>query len=46
MKKMRARVAADRADTPGGRRKLEVEYYESAGWAEIRVDIQPRRIRK
>jgi hypothetical protein len=36
----------DRAEISGGRRKLKVEYYESAGWAEIRVDIQPRRIRK
>lgn len=36
----------DRVDISGGRRKLKVEYYESAGWAEIRVDIQPRRIRK
>ena len=36
----------DRVDITGGRRKLKVEYYESAGWAEIRVDIQPRRIRK
>jgi PA14 domain len=36
----------DRVDIQGGRRILKVEYYESAGWAEIRVDIQPRRTRK
>lgn len=36
----------DRVDITGGRRSLKVEYYESAGWAEIRVDIQPRRTSK
>ena len=29
----------------GGRRRLKVEYYEATGWAEIRLDIQPRRTR-
>jgi nitrous oxidase accessory protein NosD len=36
----------DKVDISGGRRRLKVEYYESTGWSEIRVDIQPRRIRK
>jgi nitrous oxidase accessory protein NosD len=30
----------------GGRRRLKLEYYETTGWAEIKVDIQPRRMRK
>jgi nitrous oxidase accessory protein NosD len=30
----------------GGRRRLKVEYYELTGWAEIKVDIQPRQTRK
>ena len=29
----------------GGRRRLRVEYYEATGWAEIRLDVQPRRTR-
>jgi nitrous oxidase accessory protein NosD len=29
----------------GGTRRLKVEYYELSGWAEIRLDIQPRRMR-
>jgi nitrous oxidase accessory protein NosD len=29
----------------GGRRRLKVEYYEATGWAEIRLDIQRRRMR-
>jgi hypothetical protein len=29
----------------GGRRRLRVEYYEATGWAEIRLDLQPRRTR-
>lgn len=36
----------DRVDLAGGRRRLKVEYYELAGWAEIRLDIQPRRMKK
>ena len=36
----------DRVDLPGGTRKLRVEYYEVGGWAEIRLDVQPRRTRK
>ena len=36
----------DRANLGGGTRKLRVEYYEVGGWAEIRLDIQPRRTRK
>lgn len=34
----------DRIDIAGGRRRLKVEYYELAGWAEMRFDIQPRRM--
>jgi hypothetical protein len=30
----------------GGHRRLKVEYYELTGWAEIKLDIQPRRTRK
>jgi hypothetical protein len=37
---------SDEVSISGGRRKLKVEYYEIAGWAEIRVDIQPRRMQK
>jgi hypothetical protein len=37
---------ADRVNIAGGRRRLKVEYYEKAGWAEMRLDIQPRRIRQ
>jgi nitrous oxidase accessory protein NosD len=36
----------DRVDLGGGRRRLKVEYYEVGGWAEMRFDIQPRRVRK
>jgi nitrous oxidase accessory protein NosD len=36
----------DRADITGGRKRLKLEYYELSGWAEIRVQIQPRRSRK
>jgi len=36
----------DRVDITGGRRRLKLEYYELAGWAEIRLQIQPRRTRK
>jgi nitrous oxidase accessory protein NosD len=36
----------DRADIRGGRRRLKVEYYETAGWAEMRLDILPRRVTK
>jgi nitrous oxidase accessory protein NosD len=36
----------DRANLRGGTRKLKVEYYEAAGWAELRFDIQPRRTRQ
>ena len=36
----------DRVDLSGGRHRLKVEYYDAGGWAEMRVDIQPRRIRK
>jgi nitrous oxidase accessory protein NosD len=35
----------DRAALTGGRHTLRVEYYEVAGWSEMRLDIQPRRIR-
>jgi hypothetical protein len=27
----------------GGKRRLRVEYYEMGGFAELRLDIQPRR---
>jgi hypothetical protein len=30
----------DEAAIAGGRRALRVEYYEAAGFAELRVDIQ------
>ncbi|MBA3886981.1 MAG: hypothetical protein H0X67_14810 [Acidobacteria bacterium] len=33
----------DRVPLRGGRRVLRVEYFEAGGWAEIRLDIQPRR---
>lgn len=36
----------DRVDIAGGRRRLKVEYYEAGGWAEMRFDIQPRRMTK
>jgi nitrous oxidase accessory protein NosD len=36
----------DEVTIGGGRRKLKVEYYELAGWAEMRLDIQPRRMKK
>ena len=36
----------DRVEITGGRRRLKLEYYELAGWAEIRFQIQPRRTRK
>ena len=36
----------DRVDLRGGARKLRVDYYEAGGWAELRLDIQPRRTRK
>jgi hypothetical protein len=36
----------DRAQISGGKKRLKLEYYETAGWAEIRVQIQPRRSRK
>jgi nitrous oxidase accessory protein NosD len=39
-----SRVA--RADITGGRKRLKLDYYERAGWAEIHVQIQPRRSRK
>jgi hypothetical protein len=35
----------DEAVIAGGTRRLKVEYYEVSGWAEIRLDIQPRRTR-
>ena len=35
----------DEARIAGGRHRLKVEYYEVGGWAEIRLDIQPRRIK-
>jgi alpha-L-fucosidase len=35
----------DRVPLNGGRHRLRVEYYELTGWAEIRLDIQPRRTR-
>jgi hypothetical protein len=36
----------DRVDLRGGRRRLTVHYYEAGGWAEIRVEILPRRMTK
>ena len=33
----------DTAAIAGGTRRLTVEYYEAGGWAELRLDIQPRR---
>jgi nitrous oxidase accessory protein NosD len=36
----------DRVDLRGGTRKLRVDYYEAGGWAEMRLDILPRRTRK
>jgi nitrous oxidase accessory protein NosD len=33
----------DEARIDGGRRRLRVEYYEVEGFAELRVDVQPRR---
>jgi len=36
----------DRVDLLGGRHKLRVDYYEAAGWAELRFDIQRRRTSK
>ena len=33
----------DRVDLRGGRHTLRVDYYEADGWAELRLDIQPRR---
>jgi nitrous oxidase accessory protein NosD len=36
----------DRVDITGGRKRLKLEYYEVAGWAEIRFQLQPRRSRK
>ena len=35
----------DEVAISGGTRRLKVEYYEVSGWAEIRLDIQPRRTR-
>ncbi|MDQ3523945.1 MAG: right-handed parallel beta-helix repeat-containing protein [Chloroflexota bacterium] len=35
----------DRVTITGGRRTLKLEYYEVSGWAEISLDIQPRRMR-
>jgi nitrous oxidase accessory protein NosD len=35
-----------RADITGGRKRIRLEYYELAGWAEIRLQIQPRRSKK
>ena len=35
----------DRVPITGGRRTLKLEYYEVDGWAEISLDIQPRRMR-
>ena len=35
----------DEVTISGGTRRLKVEYYELSGWAEIRLDIQPRRTR-
>ena len=35
----------DEVAVSGGTRHLKVEYYELSGWAEIRLDIQPRRTR-
>ena len=35
----------DEVAVSGGTRRLKVEYYEVSGWAEIRLDIQPRRMR-
>ena len=35
----------DEVTISGGTRRLKVEYYERSGWAEIRLDIQPRRTR-
>ena len=36
----------DEVTISGGRHSLKVEYYEAAGWAEMRLDIQPRRMKK
>jgi nitrous oxidase accessory protein NosD len=36
----------DRVDVRGGRRRLKVHYYDAGGWAEIRVEILPRRMTK
>jgi nitrous oxidase accessory protein NosD len=36
----------DRVDIRGGRRRLKVHYYDAGGWAEIRVEILPRRMTK
>ena len=36
----------DRVDLRGGRHKLRVDYYEAGGWAELRLDVQPRRTLK
>jgi hypothetical protein len=33
----------DTASIRGGKRRLRVEYYEVGGFAELRLDIQPRR---
>ncbi|MDQ3489204.1 MAG: right-handed parallel beta-helix repeat-containing protein [Acidobacteriota bacterium] len=35
----------DRVPITGGRHTLKLEYYEVDGWAEISLDIQPRRMR-
>ncbi|HVL67748.1 MAG TPA: right-handed parallel beta-helix repeat-containing protein [Vicinamibacterales bacterium] len=36
----------DEVTIEGGRRRLKVEYYDIGGWAEMRLDIQPRRGRR
>lgn len=34
----------DRVPLAGGRHTLKVHYFEAGGWAEMRLDIQPRRM--
>ena len=36
----------DAVPLAGGTHKLRVHYFEAVGWAEMRLDIQPRRTRK
>jgi nitrous oxidase accessory protein NosD len=36
----------DRVPLSGGRHSLKVHYFEAEGWAEMRLDIQPRRMVK